>query len=579
MAEASQKEAVETNPELDSVIAALKSASDDWAQTEIAERLKILQEIKDNLLKVAEGWAEAAARHKLIPEGSPLEGEEWLSGPYALMNACNGLMHTLSQMEGKAFLNHLDKRKTVTGQLAVTVLPHSIWERLLLSGIRAEVWMEKGVDESGLASHTAGAYDTPAKSRKGRVALVLGAGNINAISPLDAFQKLFSEHQVVVLKMNPVNDYLTDFLNAALKPLIDRNALRIVKGGADVGAYLCQHPDIAEIHITGAAASHDAIVWGPGEEGKANKAAGTPKLDKRITSELGAVCPTIVVPGPWSDADLKFQAEHLATQKLHNSGFNCVACQMMILPKTWEHKESLISNVKQVLTGEAQRQPWYPGASDRMAEFERRGDNIISLDRGKAPACTVVSVTEETDPWFRSNEVFAPVFSKHEIDETDAEAYLRAAIRYANEELHGTLGGNILIHPKSIAAIGREKFEEIIGEFHYGTIAINAWTGFGFLATSCPWGAFPGHTLDDVESGIGFAHNTFMFDKVERVVIEAPWSPFPRNLFSGKISLLPRPPWFITNRKQHKLGKLLTDFQHKPGWLKLPRIFINALLG
>lgn len=148
MTETIRKEAVETNPELDSVIAALKSASDDWAQTEIAERLKILQEIKDNLLKVAEGWAEAAARHKLIPEGSPLEGEEWLSGPYALMNACNGLMHTLSQMEGKAFLNHLAKRKTVTGQLAVTVLPHSIWERLLLSGIRAEVWMEKGVDES-----------------------------------------------------------------------------------------------------------------------------------------------------------------------------------------------------------------------------------------------------------------------------------------------------------------------------------------------------------------------------------------------------------------------------------------------
>lgn len=74
-------------------------------------------------MPVAEGWAKTAARHKLIPEGSPLVGEEWLSGPYAVMAACNGLMQTLSQMEGKSFLSDLAKRETATRQLAVTVMP------------------------------------------------------------------------------------------------------------------------------------------------------------------------------------------------------------------------------------------------------------------------------------------------------------------------------------------------------------------------------------------------------------------------------------------------------------------------
>lgn len=568
-----------TNPELDRVIAALDAAKDRWAKTAIAERLLILQEIKDCLMRIAEGWATTAARHKLIPEGSPLVGEEWTSGPYALMSACNGLIQTLSQMEGKAFLTDLSKRQTATGQLAVRVLPHSIWDHLLLSGIKAEVWMQDGVTEANLPDHTARTYDTAPGARRGKVALVLGAGNINAISPLDAFHKLFSENQVVVLKMNPVNEYLTDYLNAALKPLIDRDVLRIVKGGAEVGEYLCNHPDIAEVHITGAAATHDAIVWGRGAEGAANKAANTPKLDKKITSELGAVCPTIVVPGPWSDADLQFQAEHLATQKLHNSGFNCVACQMLILPQHWNRKEALLDNLRKVLATHAQRQPWYPGAGKRMAEFEDRGDNIVKLDRGIAPACVVVPDAADTDAWFRTNEIFAPALSTHEIAETDAEAYLRAAIQYANNELYGTLGGNILIHPDTIKQIGRDRFEQIIAGFRYGTIAINAWTGLGFLLTACPWGAFPGHTLTDVQSGIGFAHNTFMFEKVERVVIEAPWQPFPRTLLSGQFSLLPRPPWFITNRRQDRIGKLLTRFQYKPGWLKLPRIFLNALLG
>ena len=112
-----------------------------------------------------------------------------------------------------------------------------------------------------------------------------------------------------------------------------------------------------------------------------------------------------------------------------------------------------------------------------------------------------------------------------------------------------------------------------------GTIAINAWTGLAFLSTACPWGAFPGHSLQDVSSGIGFVHNTFMFDKPERVVIRAPWRPFPRNLLSGGMTLLPRPPWFVTNRRQHVVGKLLTRFQHRPSWFKLPAIFINALRG
>ena len=42
----------------------------------------------------------------------------------------------------------------------------------------------------------------------GGVALVLGAGNVNSIPPLDALYRLIARGQVVLLKMNPVNDYL-----------------------------------------------------------------------------------------------------------------------------------------------------------------------------------------------------------------------------------------------------------------------------------------------------------------------------------------------------------------------------------
>ena len=560
----------------DAALDALNAAKATWAQTSIVDRISLLKQVKDNVMSVAEDWAITATRKKQIQEGSPLSGEEWTTGPYAVMSACNGLIATLSQMENKAFLKHLPKREVTTGQLAVKVMPHLIWDHLLLSGVKAEVWMKKGVSAANLPDHTAIAYDIPPTARKGKVALILGAGNIASIAPLDVFQKLFLENQVVILKAHPVNDYLTKFLEVALKPLIDLDALRIVKGDAAAGAYLTTHAIIEELHITGAVATHDAIVWGIGAEGEKNRKENTPQNFKRFTSELGAVCPTIVVPGPWSAADLKFQAEQIATHKLHNSGFNCVACQVLIMPKGWDKAAILMANLNAVVQN-SNRGAYYPGTANRLDAFKSKAKTYKSVARGEAPSLIINDVNESD--WFTKTEVFGPAMSTQEMDAPNAQTYLQSAIAYANGQLYGTLGANILIHPKTIKEIGKTKFENIIADLHYGTIAINAWTGLAFLATACPWGAFPGHTPQDIQSGNGTVHNTFMLEDTERVVIQAPWAPFPRGILSGQFTLLPRPPWFITNKKQDKLGRLLTQFQHRPSWSKLPRIFLNALLG
>ena len=564
---------------LDKAVVELKKNRDRWAGTTNAEKIEILADIKTSLLSVAEEWAQTAARKKQIPEGSPLVGEEWISGPYTLMAGCNLLMQTLSGMESKAYLDHVPVRELQNGQIAATVTPHSTWDHLLFSGVKAEVWMQPGVTKSNLAANTARHYDVPVEMREGKIALVLGAGNIAAIAPLDCFQKLFTEYRVTLLKMNPVNDYLIEFLQVALKPLIDFGALRIVAGGADAGEYLCNHPDIDELHITGAQASHDIIVWGAGEEGEKNRKSGTPRNSRRITSELGAVCPTIVVPGPWTAKDISFQAEQVATQKLHNSGFNCVACQMLIVPAEWDKTPKFLEKIKQTMGNAPPRAAYYPGADERLDDFEKYAENVTRLKRSGAADCMLASFKKGDDKWLENTEVFAPAMTIHQIGGTDEANYLRAAVTYANDSLHGTLGANILIHPSTIRKMGEAEFEAIVTELHYGCIAINAWTGLGFLMVQTPWGAFPGHQLDDVQSGIGSVHNTYMFDMPERTVIKAPFRPFPRNLLSGSMTLLPRPPWFVTNKKQHKIGELLTDFQYKPSWFKLPRIFLNALLG
>lgn len=552
---------------LDRALAELSAAKQDWARTPDAERVRILGDIADRTMEVAEAWATTASRRKGLPAGSPYEAEEWLGGPSPVIQACRQLAAAIARMDGKAFLKDVPLRRLPNGQVAARVFPHTRWEKLVTAGLTADVWMLQGVTEAGLPAATASAYDVPPDERQGKVALVLGAGNVSAIPVLDCFQKLFCEHQVVLLKLNPVNDYLLDVFEPALRPLVERGALRIARGDAAVGAYLAEHSLVEEIHITGSAASHDAIVWGEGEEGARNKAAGTPRNRRPITSELGGVGPTIVVPGPWSGSDLVYQAELIATQKLNNSGFNCVATQMLVLPRDWPLADRLLGELARVVRSLPPRPAYYPDAEARMAAFCARGAEIETLPRPGSPALPVVELGEGERDYFETTEVFAPALSAIRIEGAGAEAFLEAAVDYCNDRLYGTLGANIVIHPKSIAEMGRDRFERHVARLRYGTIAINGWTGAGFGFVRPTWGAFPGHRLDDVQSGIGLVHNTFMFDRAERSVVEQP--------FRAR----PRPAWFVTNRRAVPVARLITRYFHRPSLALLPALVWNALRG
>ncbi len=565
-------------PEIDQCLDRLHASAEGWAQSSVESRTKILQRIVGLTGEVAKDWANAANKAKMIPAGSSLEGEEWISGPFALMDACNHLTETLRDMGGKRHVKKLGKRTLQNGNLAVKVLPTSLYDYLLFSGVRAEVWMQDGVSADNLGSNTASAYDIPEKDRKGQIALVLGAGNIAAITPLDVLNKTIGEHKVVILKLNPVNDYLEPFITKALSPLIESGALEIVKGGADVGAYLCENSLVTDIHITGSVATHDAIVWGTGAEAEKNRKSAAPKLKKTITSELGAVCPTIVVPGPWSQADLRFQAEEVATQKLHNSGFNCIACQVLIMPEDWDMGDKFVAEIEKTIAKAPRRGLYYPGAADRQQAFEKSTPNAKRIARGSENVIMAQFGIPEKSA-IETTEVFAPALSVTHVGGSDAANYLQTAIEYANDRLYGTLGANILIHPATIRAIGKKQFEALVCRLKYGAIGINTWTGLGFLTTRTTWGAFPGHTLDDIQSGLGVVHNTMMFDKAERSVVTKAFRPFPRGVLSGSLALLPRPPWFVTNRRGRQLGIALTRFQQKPSLLKIPGIFYHALLG
>src|SRR6185503_7945444 len=172
------------------------------------------------------------------------------------------------------------------GQVVVPVFPTDLFDRLLFPLYSAEVWMQP---DSRLSLRESTPFRGAKGDDGGKICLVLGAGNVSSIPPTDAFYRLFVDNQVVLLKMNPVNDYLGPIFERLLEPFIRRNALRIVYGGAAEGEFLCHHPAVDEIHVTGSDKTHDAIIFGSGAEGAARKAKNEPLLTKPVTSELGNV--------------------------------------------------------------------------------------------------------------------------------------------------------------------------------------------------------------------------------------------------------------------------------------------------
>jgi aldehyde dehydrogenase (NAD(P)+) len=571
--------ALATPANFDAQLQALQAAAPRWIALPVAAKADLFRRVRQSVYHEAEAWASAAADAKGLT-ATPLEGEEWLSGPWALLYALNRYIASLDQIAtfGVPQIARSRRRTRPDGQLVVDVFPNDLYDRTLLSGVRAEVWMQPGVTAGNLDESMAVWYRKSALHQP-RVALVLGAGNIASIPPLDVLYKLIADGAVCILKMNPVNGYLGPILERAMAPLIAADYLRIVQGDANAGKTLCEHQLIDEIHITGSDKTHDVIVFGAGPDGADRKGRNDPVLRKPITSELGNVSPTIVVPGPWNDADFRFQAEQIVTQKLHNDGFNCVASQVLIVPRNWRGTARLLAEIDSVLQNVADRPAYYPGAEQRYQDLTAGREHVVRYGRAGDgfTSRTLIDADATTDDRAFQIEAFASVLAVTQIPGDTAD-YLRDAVTFANTRLWGTLGANIVAHPRTMGEFYRD-IDSAIATLRYGCIAVNAWTGVGFLVTDATWGAFPGHTIDDVGSGVGVVHNAYLFDKAQKSVVYAPFAPFPRSLAGYGATLLPRPPWFVTNRMAAKTARALVDYEYRKNPLTLTKVAALAMRG
>jgi hypothetical protein len=507
----------------------LAAHKDAWAQMDIAGRIALLDRMHDDLVKVEQRWVDASLLAKGNRHETMAEGEEWYSitTVYRQIRFLRKALQDIAQagkprIPGKVYTNS-------RGQVAAQVIPYDGQERLifLLLGIHAEVWMDPAVS---LSEGIPQASFYRQQNRQGHVCLVLGAGNVSTLIPQDFLYKLFVEGCVVAVKMNPVNDYLGPIFEEGFASLIDAGFLRILYGGTAEGEYLCNHPVVESVHLTGSDRTYDAIVFGTGDEGRERKLQCRPRFTKPFSAELGNISPVIIVPGPWSDKDVLQQAERMGSWVVPNAAHNCLTPRMLIQMKGSPQREKLNGAIADFLSSIETRKAYYPGSHalhQQFVEVHPEAQKLGAPAKGHLPWTLITDVDPSNhDDICFTREPFFSLYSETALEANDVVDYIEKAVTFANERLWGNLVASIVVHPDSLKdpAIAAA-VEQAIADLRYGSVVVNHWGALAHFMMITPWGAYPGNPPHNIQSGAGFVNNPLMFDQPQKSVVRAFFNP------------------------------------------------------
>ncbi len=322
--------------------------------------------------------------------------------------------------------------------------------------------------------------------------------------------------------------------------------------------------------MTGSDKTHDAIVFGVGEEGARRKAQREPLISKPVSCELGNVSPVVIVPGRWSDAEISYQAAHVATMLVNNAGFNCLSPRVLVTHAGWDQREQFLDALERTFASIPTRDAYYPGARARWDSFLSAHPDAhrIGDASGEKLPWTLVRNVDASDPseMCLNVEAFCALTSETAIEADSPAQFVERAVALCNDVVWGTLSMTILADPATMSdPVTGPAIDKAIADLRYGSIGVNIWHAMSFAFASTVWGAYPGHDITDIQSGTGFVGNSYLFARPQKSVVRGP--------FVAR----PAPVWFAPHPPGGEVMRKLLAFEATPSWSRLPGLLAAAL--
>lgn len=169
---------------MDAAVQTLQERKVAWVELSVIDRIALIDRLIADFTAIAPRWVAASVEAKGIVGNSAAIGEEWGAGAWPVVKNLRQLRDTLATIERSGY-PPVPARVTTRpdGQIMVQVFPQTPYDSIFFSGISAEIWMEPDVKPAELAVTQALIYRD--KQHPGAVCLVLGAGNVASIGPMD----------------------------------------------------------------------------------------------------------------------------------------------------------------------------------------------------------------------------------------------------------------------------------------------------------------------------------------------------------------------------------------------------------
>ena len=179
--------------DLESVIADLVEGANWLAGASLSSLRELADECSRGIIRVSKDWVRAACEAKHIGFDQPIAAEEILAGPSAVLRYLRVLALVLKAAEGNGAPKLPGRTRTNSqGRLCVPVLPvDSLFDRLTFLGLKSEVWRQAGANDTELFTTSW----RPSSSSIGKIAGVLGAGNVSSIPASDTLYKIFHDRE------------------------------------------------------------------------------------------------------------------------------------------------------------------------------------------------------------------------------------------------------------------------------------------------------------------------------------------------------------------------------------------------
>jgi acyl-CoA reductase-like NAD-dependent aldehyde dehydrogenase len=541
-----------TPPDLTTTLDRLVAGSATFTGTDHRDRAALARRSALAIVATADAWADAAVMIKgAIAAPASALAEEMATGPMATIRLC--LLHARAEediaREGRPIpaaaprLLHPDRPAggTPAPLVGIDVLPArgpfgSLHDGTIFGGVKATV---RCLDPGGLeAFDRSWRREVEERPRTGGVAVVLGAGNVTGLAPADALAQIFEHGRAVLLKLHPLHEPLEPVLRAALAPLIDAGLLAIVSGGADTARAAIDAPQVTHVHVTGGQATYEAILWGGPRPADAH---AKPALGKSITCELGNVTPWFVLPGRYSRAALSFQADQIAASIANNTSFNCIATKVIVTCRAWDQRSEFLALVRRRLESLPARPAWYPAATRTWEEATGRS----APADGTLPWWIAADVDPGADDRLLRREWFVPVVADVPLAAASLAEFAGRVLEFAHR-LPGSLAAAVTV-PEGLSAADRLHAEQVVDHLAFGVVAVNGWSALAYALGNVPWGGFPGGTLREPRSGLGFVHDPLLLPLVHNSVIRSP------------LAAVLRPAWFPWHRGGARLARGVVD--------------------